>query len=359
MDIAHRLNPESAIPKGFVVPNLPVVAGAVDFPPTFAEITPSPEAMERDRTALVAGFRALGDRHLLTLRLSPQWGGQGFSQGAFFNYQLALARHSGTLAFLQTQHQTAAAFIAQGENEALKTAYLPAMGEGTIGVGVGYSHLRRAEPALQVLPISEGYQLTGTIPWLTGWGIFEEVVIGATLPDGQILFAVIPFISQPGLILSPPLAMVAMASTKTVSARFAGYRLAAERVLAIHPPQWMAEKDQQNILKGTAFPLGIARAALDLLGDYPEPAVQVLEAQWQGCLEAIRAADSVSPYLLRGEAVALAGRCTQGAIAWARGGAIHPDHPAQRLYREAIVFTISGQTPLILGGIMGAIVGDD
>lgn len=105
--------------------------------------------------------------------------------------------------------------------------------------------------------------------------------------------------------------------------------------------------------------MGIARAALDLLADCPEPAVQVLEAQWQGCLEAIRAADSVSPYLLRGEAVALAGLCTQGAITWARGGAIHPDHPAQRLYREAIVFTISGQTPLILGGILGAIAGDN
>ncbi|MEA5418684.1 acyl-CoA dehydrogenase family protein [Spirulina sp. CCNP1310] len=334
-----------------------MVAAAVDFPPPFAEITPSPEAMERDRSSLLAGFRALGDRHLLTLRLSPPWGGQGLSQGAFFDYQLALARHSGTLAFLQTQHQTAAAFIAQGEQEALKTAYLPAMGEGKIGVGVGYSHLRRSEPALQALPLSEGYRLTGGIPWLTGWGIFEAVVIGATLPDGRLLFGLIPFETGGGLTLSEPLAMVAMASTQTVSGRFDDYLLGGDRLLAIHPPQWMAQKDRENVLKGTAFPLGIAGGALDLMGGCP--GVEVLEGQWRDCWGAIRGGDVGDPHRLRGEVIALAGRCTLGAIAFARGAAIDPNHPAQRLYRELMIFTISGQTPLILGGILGAITEDN
>lgn len=330
---------------------------AVDFPPTFAEFTPSPEAMEGERSSLMAGFRGLGDRHLLTLRLSPQWGGQGLSQGAFFDYQMALARHSGTLAFLQTQHQTAAAFIAQGENEALKAAYLPGMTQGKIGVGVGYSHLRRAEPALRAEPMGEGYCLTGGIPWLTGWGIFEAVVIGATLPDGRLLFGLIPFCTGSGLTLSEPLAMVAMASTQTVSGRFEGYILGGDRLLAIHPPQWMAQKDRENVLKGTAFPLGIARGALDLMGGCP--GVAVLERQWRDCWGAIRGGDVDDPHRLRGEAIALAGRCTLGVIAFARGAAINPNHPAQRLYRELMIFTISGQTPLILGGIMGAMGSND
>ena len=334
-----------------------VVVAAVDFPPTFAEFTPSPEAMEGDRSSLLAGFRGLGDRRLLTLRLPPPWGGQGLSQGAFFDYQMALARHSGTLAFLQTQHQTAAALIAQGENEALKVAYLPMMATGKIGVGVGYSHLRRSEPALKALPTPEGYCLTGEIPWLTGWGIFEAVVIGATLPDGRLLFGLIPFEAGGGLTLSEPLAMVAMASTQTVSARFEGYLLGGDRLLTIHPPQWMAQKDRENVLKGSAFPLGIARGALDLLGDCP--GVEALAAQWRDCWAAIRGGDVDDPHRLRGEAIALAGRCTLGAIALARGGAINPAHPAQRLYRELMIFTISGQTPLILGGIMGAMGGND
>ena len=37
-----------------------------------------------------------------------------------------------------------------------------------------------------------GYLLNGHVPWITGWSFYPEFLIGATLPDGQAVFGVVP-----------------------------------------------------------------------------------------------------------------------------------------------------------------------
>ncbi|MDB9495100.1 acyl-CoA/acyl-ACP dehydrogenase [Spirulina major CS-329] len=334
--------------------------------PQFVELTPPPERMERDAIALRRGWWALGAQGWLAAKVATAWGGLGWSDRAFYDYQLDLTRHSGTLAFLQTQHQTAASFIANGTNSTLKTAMIPAMARGEVGVGVGYSHLRRSgEPVLRAMPVDDGYKLTGAIPWVTGWGIFDQVVVGATLPDGGAVFGLLPLQDEPGLQYSEPMPLAAMNATQTVSAQLMGYSLPSDRILAHHPPDWIHHKDRQGILNATAFALGNARSALDVIeARSPDTALlDSLVTAWQHLYDRIIAAKtdpSISPaqqYHWRGEAIAFAGRCAHLAITISKGAANSLDHPAQRIYREAIVFTVTGQTPALMAATVGAIAG--
>lgn len=340
--------------------------------PCFDFIPPTPGAMEQNPAALMQGLQSLGERQLLALKVSEALGGKGLSRDDYFVFQRMLTAHSGTLAFTQTQHQTAATFIANGENDALKADYLPAMTRGQRLVGVGYSHLRRpGTPSLQAVPSDRGYQLNGTIPWITGWGIFQAAVIAAVLPNGESLWGLLPLQNtsqgQSQVQFSDPFPLAAMPATQTVAATLQGYELERDRVLGTKPPGWIRDKDLTGVLNATAFSLGAAQAALVIVktasARTPDlaPATQQLCQQLQDCQHRIETALQTSELTfehqvrLRGEAIALAGRCAQAAVTVSRGSANHLSHAAGRIYREVLVFTVSGQTPAVLGATLAQI----
>ncbi|NEO85968.1 MAG: acyl-CoA/acyl-ACP dehydrogenase [Spirulina sp. SIO3F2] len=333
--------------------------------PCFDFITPTPEAMEQNPTKLLQGLQNLGERQLLTLKVPESLGGQGLGRSDYFAFQRALTCHSGTLAFTQTQHQTAAVFIANGENDALKAEYLSAMTSGKQLVGVGYSHLRRPGlPSLTAIPSDRGYHLNGTIPWITGWGIFQTAVIAATLPDGYTVWGLLPLQNTAQVQFSDPLPLAAMSATQTVTATLQAYELQRDRVLGIQPPGWINHKDLTGVLNASAFSLGAAQAALAIVqaasDRYPDlaPAAQDLSHQFKDVQQAIDTALDIPDLAferqveLRGAAIALAGRCAQAAITVSRGGANQLSHAAGRIYREVLVFTVSGQTPAVLGATL-------
>jgi len=144
--------------------------------------------MDSNPHTLLKALRGLGELGVLALRVPEDWGGRGVSEETSCAFQELIARYSGALAFLQTQHQSAAAILAQSSNMSLKEKYLPQMGNGRVLVGVGFSHLRRQDISLSAVPINGGYQLDGVVPWLTGWDLFQDFIVAATLPDGRAVF---------------------------------------------------------------------------------------------------------------------------------------------------------------------------
>jgi len=330
------------------------------------QIAPSAAEIDQQAAALAEGFAGLGARSLLTLRVAPDVGGQGLTALDYWQAQRLLARYSGSLAFLQTQHQSAASFIANGDNEPLKQAYLSAMAQGQRGVGVGFSHLRRqGAPCLRATAIGSGYVLNGQIPWATGWGFFQDLVVGAALESGRSLLCVIPFqnsgskaLGKGRLTCSSPMPLAALGVTQTVEIQIQNWWIAPERVVDLKPADWLAQSDRRNVLKATSFLIGCSEAALDVLeqnGSLPESA----ETAWtqlatavqhcqQRILQALAAEAESMPYpeklALRAEAIALCHRCAQAAVIASGGAANLLSHPAQRIYREALVFGVSGQT---------------
>lgn len=325
----------------------------------------SPRAAEIDQSSDLLGeaFSGLGARSLLALRVAPDLGGKGLTALEYWQAQRLLARHSGSLAFLQTQHQSAANFIASGSNEDLKRSHLPAMARGQRGVGVGFSHLRRkGQPCLTATACDRGYVLNGTIPWATGFGLFQELVVGATLDDGRLatpssggsLLALIPFQDQIAdrLTCSAPMPLAALGVTGTVKMQLRDWFVADEQVIEHKPVDWLGKSDRRNVLKATSFLIGCSEAALTVMQQQLSPTDaariqlnQTVQHCQQRILEALAADTTFEMQLaLRAEAIALCHRCAQAAVLASGGAANLLSHPAQRIYREALVFGVSGQT---------------
>lgn len=322
------------------------------------EIIPQATIIDRQPQALQQALKGMGDRHLLALNLPESLGGYSFKEIDFRRFQVMITKYSGALAFLQSQHQSAAAMLAKSSNEFLQKQYLPLMGRGEARVGVGFSHLRRrGKPIMRAIPVPGGYYLEGEVPWITGFDFFQDFIIGATTPDGQEVYGMLPFVKQENLEFSPPSALIAMSATNTVSARVSGYFLSSDRLVVVNPPQTLVREDKKKILAHSFFALGCAEAALEILDQvcYEKNSVLVRETWESLAIELKNCSDNIFealsnevPYqdklALRVKAINLANRCAQAAVIASGGRSNDLDSNVGRVYREALVFSVSGQT---------------
>jgi alkylation response protein AidB-like acyl-CoA dehydrogenase len=123
-----------------------------------------------------------------------------------------------------------------------------------------------------------------------------------------------------------------------------------------------------NIALQGHFAIGCALGGLDVLeGAYErrkEPFLASTLETLQTELEACRA-ETAAAQMLAGEetteerlrvrawAVDLAFRCAQAAIVCSSGASNSLKHPAQRIYREALVYSVSAQTTAIMAATLG------
>lgn len=330
---------------------------------TFLQDTIAPIANQIDEKveALRSAMVGLGDRHLLALRVPESWNGGGLNDEQFHRFQELIAQYSGALAFLQTQHQSAAAMLVKSENESLKQAFLPLMGTGEKRVGIGFSHLRRANPPLKAVPVNGGYLLHGHIPWITGFDFFQSVLIAAVLPDGEAVYGMVPFTNRSSngeIRFSAPMALAAMTSTNTVTADLTEWFLPASQVAFVLPAKAIQKSDRANVLNHGFFALGCAQAGLDVLATAARsksglvaPTLEALSQELSACRSAIYStiAEPFEARLkLRVWSIDLMMRCAHAAVIASSGAANSKSHPAQRVFREALLFSVSGQTNAVL-----------
>jgi len=305
---------------------------------------------------------------LFNLKANNQWGGLDFSSYSFYSWQVNIAKYSGALAFLQTQHQSAVGMICNSDNDIVKQKFLPHIMKGNKFCGVGFSHLRRGgKPVLEAIPDgNRGYKLTGDIFWLTGYDFFDHFIVGATLPDGRELYAIAPFKNinekNHNIKLSPTMKLGAMEATNTVSAKLHQWHISPENIIAIKPLGNILQKDRQNLLHHGFFALGCAFGSLDIIhNNLNKLQLSSLSKTYQQLnletknLKEIMLLEIENPsktfpekLALRTQTINLAHRCAQGAIITSKGSANQLTHPAQRLYREALVYSVSGQTIPVL-----------
>jgi alkylation response protein AidB-like acyl-CoA dehydrogenase len=348
------------------------------------DVAPRAQEIDRDVEMVLWALQGLCDRDLMALKRPAEYGGPALSEEAFRHFQEMCARYCGTLSFLQTQHQSAGSMIARSENEALKNDYLPKMANGERLVGIGFSQLRRGgPPVMRATETKGGYVLDGHVPWVTGYGFYPEFLLGATLPDGRALFVVAPLVSTPpfqivqgsiegGIRISAPMKLAAMEAANTVTVDFENYFVSDDKVCFIRDAEWIKNNDQINIALQGHFALGCAQAGLDILSstaekkklDFARDAHLQLSRELADCREQTRIAQQgVSQEIatderlkVRAWAIDLAVRCAHAAVTASSGAANSVDHPAQRVYREALVYTVSAQTVQIMESTLARLV---
>ncbi|MGQ4647246.1 acyl-CoA dehydrogenase family protein [Lyngbya aestuarii] len=342
----------------------------LDVAESYLKESVAPLASEIDSTVEVLqdALEGMGKHSLLALKVPQSWGGAQVSQEIYHRFLQLVVRYSGALGFLQIQHQSAAGLLSQSENESLKQQYLPLMGKGQVLVGIGFSQLRRrGNPLVRAIPLAGGYQIKGQVPWITGFGFFKDFIVGAMLPDGQELYGMVPlrdtFSNAGGAItFSEPMQLAVMESTNTVSANFTDWFLSSEQVVLLKPQGAIHEKDKKNVIQPGFLSLGCAQAGLDIMEatarnkklNFLNQAFDSLQEEFNRCEDAMiqalppEALSFEERLQLRAWAINLAGRCSQAAVIVSSGTANYKYHAAQRVYREALVFSVSGQTTLAM-----------
>lgn len=331
-------------------------------------VKPQAEVIDQNVNALKNCLQGFGDRHLLGLKIPETLGGSGFSS---LEYGLAIAeisRASGILAFLQTQHQSAGGMIAQFGNSSQR-AFLPKMVTGELKIGVGISHLRRqSKPMVKAIATDDGYLVTGKIPWITGYDYFSRAIVGATLPNGDEFYGFIPLEnsqqSDGGSInCGEPLQLAAMGMSQTVAVKLDQWFLSTEDILIIKPAGSVQKGDRQNVLKHGFYALGCAYGSLDFLQTKLNESqhhllrirLDELKNQIIVALETEKT-NFDEQLALRIKVVAIAQEYAQLALIRSGGAGNILTHPAQRLYREALMFSIFGQTQTIRNATLQTLI---
>jgi alkylation response protein AidB-like acyl-CoA dehydrogenase len=319
------------------------------------------EAIDQNLPALREALAELGRRGYLGLRIPREFGGLEFGPMEFRRFQEASARASGALAFVESQHQSACGLLVRSPNAPLRARVLPRLARGEESSAIAFSHLRRSGPAaLTATPVSGGYRLDGRLPWVTGWGLFTHCATAAALPDGRVLFAYHPLAASASLAPSKPLDLAAMAVTQTVEVEVKGLVVPESDVIDLHPATWIQENDRIAVALQSPLALGCAGAALAVLrreaARKRRPAMLDAAAALERELESVREeayrameenVDFARSLFARSAAIEFAGRAAHAAVVAAAGAGNVMGHPAQRVYREALAFSVLALLPPI------------
>lgn len=290
-------------------------------------------AVETDRSGQLprAQLVALAQAGFFRLAQPAHRGGLEAAPETLWEVNEQLAAACLTTHFVQAQHQGALGFLRTSPNTALwREDWL----DGSRFCGVAFAHLRRPESPLLVTHTADGYRFDGEAPWLTGWGLVDDVVLAGRDPNGQDIYVLTP-LQQPSIVARrlPPLA--AMEASGTVALSISGLEVSRDCLVMTLTLDEMAGRDFRSQLSYAAPPLGLVREACGLIQE--ERAVQALletaadlrrrALRWNG--------DEQEALKVRSQANQLALQAAQAAVVAVGGLANQAHHPAGRLLREA------------------------
>jgi alkylation response protein AidB-like acyl-CoA dehydrogenase len=239
---------------------------------------------------------------------------------------------------------------------------------------MGFSHLRRTGvPAVIAKPTKNGYRLSGEVPWVTGFGFFQAFIVAAISPDEGTIFGIIPFLNYQEnsgeISLGEIMPMVAMTSTNTVIITLKDWFLPEENVISRNPSEWISNNDLRSILNSIPGTFGCARAGLDVIQSVMNSkkipfiltAYTSLEAEFHQLKENFKLVQKRTfeqKLKLRADVINFAARCCYAAVIVSSGASNSKMNAAGRIYREVLVYTVSGQNTAIMEATLNQLIDD-
>jgi butyryl-CoA dehydrogenase len=290
----------------------------------------------------------LARRGILARFVPADCGGTGADEVVLVTTLAALATTCLTTALAVSQWAAAVRLIAAGPAD-VRAALLPPLARGDCFTTVGISQLTTSRrhlgrPAVAADRAAEGWRLDGVCPWVTGADACESMVTGAATADGGQVFFVVPTTAA-GVVIEPPLAMLALAGSRTSVVRLDG----------VQPAHALAPHERNTTRTGglatTALALGSARAAVAVVrteADRREslaPIAARLDSELRDLLGRLEHAAGAGIATdgrdsLRAAATDLVLRAGQAALAASKGAGFVAGHPAERLVRESLFFLV-------------------
>ncbi|WP_435270474.1 acyl-CoA dehydrogenase family protein [Streptomyces sp. 1222.5] len=286
---------------------------------------------------------------LLGVVAPVEYGGSGASAAVLRETAEILAGACCSTWFVQTQHHTPVQTLARS-GLPVRERLLGPLARGELLSGVAYAHLRSfPRVPVRVRRWQGGWRFEGTVPWYTGWGLNDVMLLVGVTDADEALFAFAEAHDQPGLKASPPMRLAALTAARTVSLELDGLWLPDDAVALRTPYARWAAGDRARTLNANPAVFGVAEAALSLLDEATAGPLRARVADVRRRAYAL--ADDPAPderaaerLAVRAQAYQVLGAATTAAVVAGGGRAMALTSRAQRLAREALFLLVQGQT---------------
>lgn len=290
--------------------------------------------------AAVDGSRRIPADHLAALDAAGLTGLAAACPGLAERMAVTETLASGCLAtaFVWLQHQGALAAVARGPAW-LRGRYLDDLASGRRRAGVAITALRPPSP-LRVARDGGGFRLDGVVPWVTGWGIAELLLVAA-LGAADVVHLLLVDVPGPG-IAAERVALVAADASSTATVTFEDVRVPGDRLVGVQPLAEHRSRDAAGLAPNGALALGVAARAI---AESVEPAGLDLELERARARLLAAAPDDLPG--ARAAASDLALRAATRLVVATGARSVLAGSTPTRLLREAAFLLVFGSRPAI------------
>lgn len=286
-------------------------------------------------------FVELGGLHLL---IPKSCGGLGGERREWIEYNMLMSQYSGALLFLQAQHQFSISRLKKLLPHTAIEQLFRSLTSHNQGIGLA---LQKNKNLLRVLNTPEGYRLSGTFRWATGFGFFSHLLVSFEYEE-TLFYSLLPFYPEEkqggSITLSPKIKTVVFNAVPSHSVTLNHWLITKSDILAMHP---VLPKEQ--VEHPTIYNLiGVAKGLLHLVlqGQYGSTEQVLfkhasLVKQCNMYYERV-IAGAENPLLLRAEGLELAEKSARLARFSCGAGSLSKTHPINRMMREIWQYTIAG-----------------
>ncbi|MET7744191.1 acyl-CoA dehydrogenase family protein [Streptomyces sp. NPDC005385] len=327
-------------------------------------LAPRAERVDQDGVP-VSSIEAVRASGLLGVSAPVAYGGSAAPAAVVRETAEILAGACCSTWFVQTQHHTPVATLAKADLP-VREQLLGPLARGELLSGVAYAQLR-AHPRVpvRVTPERGGWRFDGKVPWYSGWGLNDVMLLAGVTDADEALFAFTEAREQPGLRPSPPMRLAALSASRTVSLDLDGLWLPDEAVALRVPYASWAVTDRPRNTNASPAVFGVTAAAIGLLEGDPaaKDTARVLRAR----LDEVRrqayaladhpvATERIDERLVcKTRAYDVMRAATTAAVVAGGGRAMDLRSPAQRLAREGMFLLVQGQTAEVRAAHLGSL----
>jgi alkylation response protein AidB-like acyl-CoA dehydrogenase len=303
-------------------------------------LAPAAAAVEAAETVPRAHFDALADAGLYGLTGPVEAGGLGADPATVASVVEELAAGDLATTFVWLQHLGVVRLVSAAGAPPLREEFLPDLCAGWRRAGIALqAALRPGAPAIRLRRDGGDLVLDGAVPWVTGWGLVDLLLVAAR--DGEDVAFVLVDARHNATLTTTPHRMTAVQASATVQLELTGHRVPAGRRVHTAPLALLLARDAAGLRLNGSLALGVTLRCARLVGP----------SSLDDELAATRARlDAASPEELpgaRAAAAALAHRAA-GALAVATGSrTVVRGSTAERTAREAVFLLVFGTRPAI------------
>lgn len=300
--------------------------------------------VDRDESLPLEHLTLLADLGLYGAFAPVNEGGLGFGMSELCSAVEVLAAACLASTFVWIQHLRLLASVLDGDASELLLGLKDRVIRGEVKGGVALAGLLPGPPRLRATPTPVGWTLDGSAPWVSGWGIVDELFVAARGPDDTVVNVLVAPREQNGLS-AQRLEMSAINATSTVALTFDSFVVDHTHVVSEISYE-AAQGGGVGLRLNGSLALGVTRRCCTLIGE------SLLDAELSEAREVLDNADAETMPQARARASELAARAASTLCTHRGSSSVLRGDIAERTAREATLLLAFGSRPAIRAALL-------